>query len=64
MPIYIVTEKAPPRIADKPHDGPGSAMVLTESQAKHELVLGHIVLHEASKPEEPVEEAPAKKGKG
>lgn len=44
MPLYEVTNLAPPKIADKHHDGPGSVISLTESQAKHEEVLGHIKL--------------------
>lgn len=42
MPLYEVTTLAPPKIADKRHDGPGSVITLTESQAKLEEILGHI----------------------
>ena len=50
MPLYEVTTLAPPKIADKHHDGPGSVISLTESQAKHEEVLGHIKPYVAPKP--------------
>lgn len=42
MPLYEVTTLAPAKIADKRHDGPGSVITLTESQAKLEEMLGHI----------------------
>lgn len=57
MPLYEVTSLAPPKVAGKRHDGTGSVITLTESQAKHELVIGSI------KPYQP--SAPAKaKGRG
>lgn len=54
MPLYQVTPTAPVKICDKRHDGPGSVIALTESQAKHEVNLGHL---------KPYQPAPAKKTK-
>lgn len=42
MPLYEVTPLAPSKIADKPHNGPGTVITLTESQAKLEEILGHV----------------------
>ena len=50
MPLYEVTPLAGPKIADKRHEGPGSVITLTESQAKHELNLGSIKVYVAPKP--------------
>lgn len=61
MPLYEVTSLAPPKIAGKRHDGAGSVISLTESQAKHELVIGSIKVFEPAPA--PVEE-PKAKGRG
>lgn len=42
MPLYRVTHTAPAKICDKRHEGPGSVIALTESQAKHEVNVGHV----------------------
>lgn len=49
MPMYEITETAPVKVADKRHNGPGTTIELTESQAKHELRLGHVKLPEPQK---------------
>ena len=40
MPLYEVTSLAGKEVATKRHDGPGSVLSLTESQAKYELLKG------------------------
>ncbi len=50
MPLYEVTSLAPAKVAGKRHDGAGSVITLTESQAKHEEVLGHVKPYVAPAP--------------
>lgn len=61
MPLYEVTSLAPAKIAGKRHDGTGSVISLTESQAKHELVIGSI---KAFDPAPPQAEETKAKGRG
>lgn len=61
MPLYEVTSLAPPKVAGKRHDGAGSVITLTESEAKHELVIGSLKVFQPAPP--PAEE-PKAKGRG
>ena len=53
MPLYEVTAAAPREIAGLRHDGEGSVITLTESQAKHHETVGHLAPFkaESAKPE-------------
>ena len=45
MRLYVITDSAGKEVAGRRHDGAGSVISLTESQAKHELLIGSIKLH-------------------
>lgn len=50
MPLYVITDRAGREVAAKRHDGVGSVITLTESQAKHELLVGAIKPYVPSNP--------------
>jgi len=50
MPLYEITDRAGREVADKRHKGAGSVITLTESQAKHELLVGAIKPYVPSNP--------------
>jgi hypothetical protein len=52
MPKFIVTSAAGPVVAGVSNPGAGKEILLTESQAKHPLRLGHVArpMIEAPKP--------------
>lgn len=57
---YLVTERAGKYVAGIPNPGQGSSMMLTDREAKYDLMLGTLVLAKKTKAEKEAAEATEK----